>query len=482
MFYTLISLCNRVSQSQGFRTMKSVFGFMMLATLLISCSGESKEKNKKNSTTSPAEKSSKSFYHNNVNVASDVTVLFDWNDAGDQDTLWNGWLWQQNVAYSNEGWVLDTGGALGSAITTYFGQSPRSFDKSDYKDDNLVEIVSDVRAPSTSAGGSFRVFDNPNNNKAPKQASWWMYYAGKPLSERGVTSESTDRMSFYIKLEGLETKGPEGTPHSIGTNFHVGTYLCWETGKSVYSTGDGCPREGPGNQHYYHYLGFNPGAWLHVELDDHPNHHRGKRGNSYHNNNPVSDSGKSYFAQLSRFYFEIRAAQKQHSEFVVDELEFYSTKKSMEPNQNDESITSLWVGYWPNDNYWEIGFNDGGNFSVGEHKFSTFEIRWSTMPITNSNYNAAKIITPEFYSGEKYVGANNPHYVRRANDYTRDVWTRFQLPQSVTNNYEKVYFAIKDVSKKGENQGTSWPWNRDDHGDASSKYIRTIDYALRPID
>ncbi len=459
------------------------YGFVLMCALLLSsCGSETKKTPPTTINSLDIHKPTDVNYELNAREpASDVTVLFDWNDEGDAKVLWKGWLWQSDVAYQNEGWILDTGGILGDAITTYFGQSPRNFDKSDYKDDNFAEITTLERAPSTSAGASFRVFDNPDNNNSPNQASWWMYYGGQPLSVRNITTDTTDRMSFYIKLDGLKTSGPDGTPHSINTNFHVGTYLCWETNKPVYSTGDGCPREGPGNQHYYHYLALNPGAWLHVELDDHPNHHRGARGNSYQKNNPVKDNGKNYYEQLSRFYFEIRAPQAEDTEFVVDELRFYSTSNAFESQQNDESITSLWVGFWEEEGYWEIGFKDGAQFTPFEHQFSTFEIRWSTSPINNENYEQASLVIPMFYSGEKYVGSKNPHYIRRVNDYTRDVWTRFELPQEITNNYQMVYFAIKDVSKRGENQGTSWPWNRQDHDITPSNYIRTIDYALRPL-
>jgi hypothetical protein len=418
---------------------------------------------------------------NYVPSANDMNTLFSWNNENDNGIDWSGWLWQQNVAYDNEGWVLESKNLLGGPVHTYFGQSPRSFDKSDYGDDNLVEITRSERSPSTSQGGALRVFDSPDNYTSPNQASWWMYYGARPLVEKRITSESTDRMSFYIKVTGLKTQGEKGSPDSLNTNFHIGTYLCWDKARPAKNTGDGCPREGPGNQHYYHYFGFNPGAWIHVQVDDHPNHQRGKPGNSYQKNNPVEEAGKSYYAQLMRFYFEIRAPQSEDTEFIVDELLFYSTSEAIEPNQNDESITSLWIGYWPDNDYWEIGFKDGGKFGVGKNKFSTFEIRWSTLPITNENYNQSNIVKPFFYSGTNYVGSGNPHYVRRANDYKRDVWTRFRLPAQVVNSYQTMYFAVKDVSTKQKNKGTRWPWNRDDHGDAPSNYIRTIDYSLKPV-
>ncbi|MDO6720378.1 hypothetical protein Q4575_13250 [Psychrosphaera sp. 1_MG-2023] len=455
--------------------MLSTLASMLMTMTLTSCSGNKNDDEPKKIV----EDDSVSEFSNYTAQSTEVTTLFDWNDASDAGHTWLGWIWQDDVAYGKMGWILGTGGLLGDGESVYFGIGPRSFDKKDYGDENLVEIVPDIRAPMTSEGGSFRVYDNPEEVEAPNQASWWLLYDSKPLIERGITKEDTDRLSFYIKLGGLDELDDSGGSETITTNFHVGTYLCWETGEPVYSTGDGCPREGPGNQHYYHYLSLNPGAWLHVELDDHPNHHRGSSGGSYHENNPVAADGKNYFAQMSRIYMEVRSAQTTDSEYYLDEVEFYSTKQSHEPDQNDESITSLWVGYWPDSNYWELGFKDGVDISPGKDKLSTFEIRWSINPITNANYAEANIVEPMLYSGEKYVGTENPHYLRRESDYTRNVWTRFELPTEITDNYEMVYFAIKDVSKKGENQGTSWPWNREDHGQDVSPYIRAINYALK---
>ena len=57
---------------------------------------------------------------------------------------------------------------------------------------------------------------------------------------------------------------------------------------------------------------------------------------------------------MSRFYMEIRSSQTNPTTMHIDELKYYSTQDSVEPNQNEESITSVWVGNWPEENYWEI--------------------------------------------------------------------------------------------------------------------------------
>jgi len=40
---------------------------------------------------------------------------------------------------------------------------------------------------------------------------------------------------------------------------------------------------------------------------------------------------------------EIRTAQVDSTTMNIDEIQYYSTQDSVEPSQNDESITSVWV-------------------------------------------------------------------------------------------------------------------------------------------
>jgi hypothetical protein len=271
----------------------------------------------------------------------------------------------------------------------------------------------------------------------------------------------------------------DGGKESIGNNFHIGTYLCWNTGGPAYGSGDGCPYEGPGNQHYYHYLAINPGAWIHVLLDQHPQHIR-SRNVTLENNPTWSTYQKNYFEQMSQFYFEIREKQSNKTSFNLDELNFFSSDDMVETEQNDESITSLWVGYWEDKDVWEIGFHDESYESYNDSMNSTFEIRWSTVPITNDNFHAAMPITPMFYSGVGFAGENSEHLLKRANGWASNVWTRFELPNEIENNYVKVFFAVKDVSKLGKHIGTKWQYNKGDGHDAPSSNIKIIDYYLRP--
>ena len=400
-------------------------------------------------------------------------VLLDFNE-GNNKTL-SGWLWQDDVAYGNPGWILKESQTLGEGQKFRWGNGPRIFNKYDYGKQNSAFITLKDKAPSTSSGGALVVHETEGS--LDHRSTWWVWYDGLPLSERGITTDKTDRMSFYLKLKGTNQLNDDGKDQSIKNNVHIGTYLCWEESGQGWSTGEGCPYEGPGNQHYYHYLAVNPGAWIHVLLDRHPQHHRNVKKRVP--NNPVSKQSKNYFAQLNKFYLEVRYPQTSQTQYLIDEIEFYSTKDGFESNQNDESITSLWVGYWSNKQHWEIGFHDESFEKLRDGTFSTFDIRWSTEPITNENFLLATPIKPQFYSGRNYTGNDFSHYVKRPNDWAANVWTRFKIDKIALNNASKVFFAVKDVSKKGLNKGNKWPWTRGDGHNAPTSNIKTIEYSLR---
>ncbi|MDO6487704.1 hypothetical protein Q4503_08335 [Colwellia sp. 6_MG-2023] len=413
-------------------------------------------------------------YENDIPIVSQYNTLLNWNEGSQK--LFDGWTWHNDIAYGNPGWLLNDDGPIGGGEQYQWGWGGRSFNKGDYGKDNTALIDTIDISPSTSIGGSLQVTETANSTD--HRSTWWVWYDGKPLSDRGITNAKTDRMSFYLKTEGMKELNDDGGKESIGNNFHIGTYLCWETNEPAYGTGDGCPYEGKGNQHYYHYLAINPGAWIHVLLDQHPQHIRGGKG-TLQNNPPQESYQKNYFEQISRFYFEIREQQSVKTSFNIDELNYFSSNDMVETEQNDESITSLWIGYWKSKDVWEIGFHDESYQQYNDDMNSTFEVRWSTAPITNDNFYAATLIKPMFYSGIEVAGENSEYLLRRSNGWTSNVWTRFELPDEVENNYKKVFFAVKDVSKLGKHIGTRWPYNKGDGHDAPTDNIKIIDYYLR---
>lgn len=405
-------------------------------------------------------------------ASPNAKALFDWNEGS--GTNIPGWSWSDDLSYGDPGWVLAPDGPLFGSETFTWGVGPRSLNKGDYGKLNVAGIDTSNRAPSTSSGGSLLVEET--DQSTDHRSTWWLWYDGKPLSERGITDANTDRMSFYLKTEGVAPLNDDGKKESITDNFHIGTYLCWHPTSTAYGSGDGCPYEGPGNQHYYHYLAVNTGAWVHVLLDQHPQHLRGE--GKVGNNPAMASDGKNYFEHFNQFYMEIRHAQSQKTNYRIDELEYYSTKDTVEPNQNDISIASLWVGYWPSTDSWEMGFHDGSFSKYDDNSNSTFEIRWSTSPITNANFKDATPITPLFYGGSKHAGAGSDNLIRRPNAWGSNAWTRFKIPDDVEAANGQLYFAVKDVSVAGAHVGDSWPWNKGDGHDAPSSDIKVIDYYL----
>ncbi|QFR38967.1 hypothetical protein A9Q91_01905 [Candidatus Gracilibacteria bacterium 28_42_T64] len=422
-----------------------------------------------------------SFTFTSVNAECNEGVdgcLSGWNHTSNTGSIWNNWTWFNPMSeFGGVGFMINEDNPLwsGPAFNWANGGRIRSFSKGANDGAAVTAAIDpDNRAPTTTVGSSFKVVDLPESTS--NGASWWMWYDRIGMAARGLTNANTDRMSFYIKTEDME---PLSTPTGINIwGYHVGTYLCWDEG----CNGGGSGGEGPGNQHYYHYLGLNPGAWIHVELDQHPQHRRDGSGPVLGNNPSFIESGKNYFENMSRFYMEIRSAQTDTTTMHIDEMEYYSTQDSVEPNQNDESVTSVWVGNWRADDYWEIGFADNsfGEDSMNGDTWSTFEIKWSTSPITNANYDSATLIEPMFYTGDQYtdkgVGA-----IRRSDSWERGVWTRFELPDSVEIEGNKLYFAIKDISIIGTGAGNDYPWNKNDLYTAPTDNIRIIDYVVGPI-
>lgn len=392
-------------------------------------------------------------------VAPTFTTLLDFDDGDGQ--AWTGWTYDANASqFGDEGWLwTDSSGFWGPCINSGSYCLPVSFGKS-----SVATAIIDTtqRAPSTSTGGSLYVTESDED----QQADWWLIQAGKNFGDYGIADASTDRMSFYLKLEGMNVTNPADP---VDQNFHVGTYLCWDSY---------CPGEAP-NQHYYHWLaiGLND-AWIHVQIDQHPQHIRG-RSNSHPqmvNNQPFIEYGKNYFDSMVQVYLAMEGSpQTGTTAFTVDEFEFFNQPEE----QNEESIVSVWVGYSESQDFWEIGWHDTSFQAYNADSFSTFEIRYSTAPITNANWLSATPIVAQYWAGTEYTGTTATNIIRRNNSWRQTVWTRFALADSIEAANDKLYFAMKDVSSASGNQGTDSLYNFPDGHNAPSSLIKTIDYSLR---
>ena len=294
-------------------------------------------------------------------------------------------------------------------------------------------------------------------------AGWW-FNSGNNYNTLGMADATTNRMSMYVKVEGLDSF--VGDTDLDNMDFYIGTYLCWPGGGA---SGDDCPKEANGttSNHYYHYFTFNSGGWTHLLLDQSPQHNRGDAGS--HIGVPdqrfAADGVHHYFQYMNNFYAQVSYPNAQPTSFWIDDVKLYTAAQT----ENEISVASLFVSYWPeNGKTWELGFNDNSwSDNLGNDSVSTYEIRYSTSPITNENYNLALPITPTLNAK---TGANaGAGRIKRPNPWKFSALTRFVLPTDVTDN-NKIYFAVKDVSSVA---------NGDGH-DAASNLVKTIDFDIRP--
>lgn len=400
--------------------------------------------------------------------------LHRWNSAGDSGQTWSGWTYQADARYGHPGW------ARNNHTENAGDEYPEMFEKGT-EGSNLATIDATKRAPSTSAGASFKFYDDGTSGAHNSQ--WWIYYGLNQLSvDPGVTNSTTNRMDFYMYREGINVFPEDGGYNSIPqSSIQIGTYLCWTGGEAG---GENCPTESSG-QHWYQYLTVQPGAWIHVSLDQHPTHKRGACNGSDNTgcvvgNNPSNTEwGKNFYENMHQMYFEDSWGNTSLTSFWVDEIGF-----DYAPNENEQSITSVWVGYYSGDDYWRIGFQDvswmtSSGPGVGDDKLSTFEIRYSSSPITNATWDVATKVSAELYAGTAYTGSTDTSMIRRTEGSKYQVYTKFKLSDDFEAANDSIYFAIKDVSVVGSHTGASYPWNYDDGHDAPSSNVRTIDYALR---
>lgn len=377
--------------------------------------------------------------------------LLDFNESGASGTTWPSWTWSTtNVSYSRPGWHKTAYTLINNT------RLPRSFRKEAAGYDNLTDrslasIDAANRAPSTATGGSLMVYSD--TSAKPWQPSWWIFEAPNNYGSLGYSSSTTNRLSMYVKAQGI----PTWTDYTNSNgHFELGSYTCWSGGGYG---GESCPTES-NNGHYYHQTLLQSGTWIHLLVDQHPSHRRDELGGTPSNNPTYALYGKHYFASLNNFYLQfMNTTTESNPRYWVDEIYFTSAAALGEANQNDDSISTLWVGFWNSDNHWEIGWSD--NTSLTNHD-REYEIRWSTSPITNANWSSASIVIPQDY----VVKTNHVH---KANTYSLLLWTRFKLPTGTEANNTKLYFAVKDV---GVSSGL--------YSNSASPYIHNIDYDIKP--
>ena len=245
-----------------------------------------------------------------------------------------------------------------------------------------------------------------------------------------------DRLSLWILP-------PENSKHNFDNQFYTTSYSRPEVLFSWYPfvvDADG--------DHYYHRLSnVNMGGWVHLIFDAHPQHNNSGDSNPYSyyraGGRDFPGDAVSYFNNVNRFSFTSKIISDSASPtyLYIDKIESY---KASQP-ENDETIANIGVGYDPINKRFDISFDDKYRCAECSAKY---EVRYSFSPITNANYDSAKLAhVTNFVRGASSVLGE---IVKPANGYN-EIWAGIDVDEADKDNLTNgttIYFAVKDKSDR----------------------------------
>jgi hypothetical protein len=393
-----------------------------------------------------------------------TTPFLSWSSGvTGTDGAWPGWTYKDDnragkCGFEYDAWNVEIDG----------DDYPEMFVMNSLNSASSMYLDTSMSPPHQADGTpSLRIYDSTK-----ERFGCWMHHAALSHISHFV-SENTDRMTFWVYLEGTEqVNGPDYDAISRAGMLHVGTYLC--------KNSDPCIDE-EGNGHWYHYLNINPGGWCKVQLDRHPIHRRDSAKTPENiSNNPwdyPDFSGESnYFQHMIQWYLQTGhdSWESPASIWVADvQFEDSGILDGSGVSENDESICNVTLAYYGGvSDYWEVGWYDISLYDdIGGTCNTTFVVKYSDSPITNANWDSAITIIPSYYA----VDLTGSSGVRRASPSWPEAWTRFHLPDSYEEPGDIVYIGIKDISRTGEHVDV-WPWDDGDYHDAPLDVIKTTEY------
>ena len=174
-------------------------------------------------------------------------------------------------------------------------------------------------------------------------------------------SENANRLEMYVKM-------PPGWEAIDTVNLKI----------EIYTT------LGDYNPHFVHYFNINGSDhWTKLILNQHPQFRTGQSATPA--NNPTMPDW-DYFSEIRRYYFHYMADGHANAvgawKTCLDEVRFYN---ETEP-ENTYSINSISCSYHDNGHFILKWF---GRFR--RNNPNVYEVRYSTEPINNSNYDTATI-------------------------------------------------------------------------------------------
>lgn len=262
----------------------------------------------------------------------------------------------------------------------------------------------------------YEAITSPNNTCSSKGGGFNYWFLNSDRSKGIPGVKGANRISFYTKIpEGYKVKRHHsGEPENY--ILHFGTYT--RDPSKNYSPSDNLGR------HFYHWININGSSkyWTKVIIDEHPQHEVGRSGEDP-GDNPTG-SGFNYIEGMTRFYFKTKQHLLQNPWSVwVDEFDIYYDPRPMPPKIATIAITQT------ADHDFEIAFASTDEGS-GSGYVNTYEIRYSTSPINDSNFYDAKEV-----SGSPTITGD---YERYAHCVARGL--------SLSDN-GTVYFAIRQLDE-----------------------------------
>ena len=235
-----------------------------------------------------------------------------------------------------------------------------------------------------------------------------------------------------------------------------------------------------GGDHYYHYVTNIGGkGWIHILFDAHPLHNNSGDSNpyAYYEAGGYDFPGdpESYFKYMTRFAIRVGTYSYSipHSPSYVylDELAFYRTGQP----ENDETVANIGIGYDEETRTFDIGFNDKYR---GSECNALYEVRYAFHPITNGNYDSAKLcnVIQDTSVSFTYTTGVKGQILKPVPGYNQ-IWALLKLDPEDEDSLvpgRTIYFAVKDISNR------TFP-DRDPY-DTSYVYVPELQREVRVID
>lgn len=202
--------------------------------------------------------------------------------------------------------------------------------------------------------------------------------------------------------------------------------------------------------HYYHRAANIPmGGWTKVVMDAHPIHHNGGAHNPYSSfsegGDVYSGDGQAYFDNMVTISIGVGTPGTKASPiaYYIDELTTYSM-----PYENEETISTLAIGFSPQSKRFDIGFSD--KYRCGEC-YAEYEVRYSFFPIDNGNYEDAHL--PELVVNFDRNLNNGNGIITKPHPGYNQIWAAFDIQEShraMLTEGQTIFIAVKDKSERSE--------------------------------